>query len=254
MRGVLCVILFLFPFSLKGEANYGENDHRFQFSVIPIAWQEKVEFELLIKNNEDTPLYFEFPTSQYFEISVTDPSGQEVYRYSKGRFFLQALQTIKIDPHQTYRKVESWDYIVNGKRAPAGQYTVTATLLPRKLNDKPLSNQQRIVNKVKFNLPAENPVIRNVKVEGSSGKYLITGDTKGSNGTLYYIVEDGHVEYIAEKPIKTPDGQDWEHFKIEVDIPKEKLPTNGTLLLNVYERSSENQIRNNYPVILEKFY
>jgi hypothetical protein len=158
VRGVLCVILFLFPFSLKGEANHGENDHPFQFSVTPIAGHEKVEFELLIKNTGDYPLSFEFPTSQYVEISVADSSGHEVYRYSKGRFFLQALQTIKIDPHHTFRKVEKWNYQVNGQRVPEGQYTVTATLLPRKLNDQPLSNNQRLVSKVKFNLPADGPV------------------------------------------------------------------------------------------------
>lgn len=158
VRGVLCVILFLFPFSLKGEANHGENDHSFQFSVTPIAGHEKVEFELLIKNTGDYPLSFEFPTSQYVEISVADSSGHEVYRYSKGRFFLQALQTIRIDPHQTFRKVEKWNYQVNGQRVPEGQYTVTATLLPRKLNDQPLSNNQRLVSKVKFNLPADGPV------------------------------------------------------------------------------------------------
>jgi hypothetical protein len=155
VRGVLCVILFLFPFSLKGEANYGEINHPFQFSVTPIAGHEKVEFEILIKNLGDNPLSFEFPTSQYVEISVADTSGHEVFRFSKGRFFLQALQTIKIDPHQTYRKVEKWNYQVNGQRVPEGQYTVTATLLPRKLNDHPIKNKQELVSKKKFNIPEE---------------------------------------------------------------------------------------------------
>jgi hypothetical protein len=155
VRGVLCVILFLFPFSLKGEANYVEINHPFQFSVTTIAGHEKVEFEILIKNLGDNPLSFEFPTSQYVEISVADTSGHEVFRFSKGRFFLQALQTIKIDPHQTYRKVEKWNYQVNGQRVPEGQYTVTATLLPRKLNDHPIKNKQELVSKKKFNIPEE---------------------------------------------------------------------------------------------------
>lgn len=150
MRIVLSVILFLFTFNLQGEASNGEPFH---FSVVPHAGNESVEFELLIKNNGETPLYFEFPTSQYYEITVTDPSGNEVYRYSKGRFFLQALQTIKIEPQQTYRKVENWDYKVNGDILPAGEYTVTATLLPRKLNDKPFTNNQTLVSKMKITLP-----------------------------------------------------------------------------------------------------
>ena len=153
MRISLCLLLFLFPFSLKGEASYGEHNHQFKFSVTPIVGNEKVGFQLLIENNEDSPLHLEFPTSQFYEITVTDQSGQEVYRYSKGRFFLQALQTINIGPHQTYRKVENWDFKVNGKRVPAGKYTVTATLLPRKLNDHSLSNKQILVSKIEFNVP-----------------------------------------------------------------------------------------------------
>ncbi|WHY02074.1 BsuPI-related putative proteinase inhibitor [Neobacillus sp. DY30] len=153
MRIILCLILFLFPFNIKGEASYGEQNQQFQFSVFPIVGNEKVNFELTIKNNQQLPLSFEFPSSQFYEITVSDASGHEVYRYSKGRFFLQALQTLTIEPNQTYRKVENWDYKVNGKRVPTGKYTVTATLLPRKLNDKPLSNKQTLVSKTEIHLP-----------------------------------------------------------------------------------------------------
>ncbi|MFP7295761.1 BsuPI-related putative proteinase inhibitor [Neobacillus niacini] len=149
------MVLFLFPFSLIGEANYDEYNRPFQFSVNPIAGHEKMEFEIVVNNVSSNPLSFEFPTSQYMEISVTDSSGREVYRYSKGRFFLQALQTIKIDPHQTFRKVERWNYQVNGQRIPEGQYTVTATLLPTKLNDHPIKNKQGLVSKIKINIPAQ---------------------------------------------------------------------------------------------------
>lgn len=150
MKIVLSLMLFLFPFSVKGEASYGEPFH---FSVIPHAGNEGAEFELLIKNKGEASLQLEFPTSQYYEITVTDQSGNEVYRYSKGRFFLQALQNLKIEPLQTYRKIESWDYKVNGKRVPPGEYTVTATLLPSKINEKSLDNSQTLVSKVKFTLP-----------------------------------------------------------------------------------------------------
>lgn len=153
MRIIFCLLLFLFPFSIKGEASYGELNQQYQFSVLPIVGREEVKFELTIKNNQELPLYFEFPSSQYYEITVTDASGHEVYRYSKGRFFLQALQTITIEHGQTYRKVENWDYKVNGKRVPAGKYTVTAALLPRKLNDKPLSNKQTLVSITEIHLP-----------------------------------------------------------------------------------------------------
>jgi hypothetical protein len=156
VKTLLSTILFLFPFSLMGEANFAENEPQFQFSIVPLAGQDHVDFEIFIKNEGDIPLVFEFPTSQLIEITVTDQKEKEVYRYSTGRFFLQALQTIKIEPQQTFRKITKWNYHMNGEKVSKGQYTVTAALMPRKLNEQPISNKQNLISKKKFTIPEGN--------------------------------------------------------------------------------------------------
>jgi hypothetical protein len=239
---------------MTGDAANNDNGPNFQVTVIPVAGPEYAEIEILLKNYEDFPLHFDFSTSQMFEISIIDQAGKEVYLYSKGRYFLQALQTVKIEPKKALKRIERWDYQVNGKRVPEGEYTVNVTVIPKKLNDEPIKNRKRLASSRKMYVPPENTAFRKVKVEGQQGHYLITGEARPKNGVFFYSVEDGHNEYIREKKLRTTgQNSDWEHFKIEIQLDEKKLPAQGTLLLNLYERTNKNLLRNTYPVILEKF-
>jgi hypothetical protein len=100
----------------------------------------------------------------------------------------------------------------------------------------------------------ENIVFRSVKVAGTHGNYLISGKTKLKSGYIYYNVEDGHFQYIAETNIQiSRDDFNWNEFQIEIQIHEDKLPDNGSLILNLYERTNKNQMTNIYPVLLECF-
>lgn len=100
----------------------------------------------------------------------------------------------------------------------------------------------------------EDIVFRSVNVAGTHGNYLISGKTKLKSGFIYYNVEDGHVQYIAETNIQiSRDDFNWNEFQIEIQIHEDKLPDNGSLILNLYERTNKNQITNLYPVLLEFF-
>ncbi|WP_051591053.1 BsuPI-related putative proteinase inhibitor [Bacillus sp. UNC438CL73TsuS30] len=258
MKNLLCIFLLFFSFHTNTFANGNErnvSDSPFTFNVIPSAGPESVEFEFLLKNEGAIPLKLEFPTSQLFEITVTDKSGNEVYRYSKGRYFLQAFQTIKIEPKTSYKRIVVWDYMVDGKRAPAGEYNAHITLKPVNLNEEPISNREKLTIHKKIMIPEENSAFRHVKVNGNRGKYKISGEIKPSQRVFYYTVEDGHEEFVNETQIKL-DGkpQDWNSFTIQIQIPETKLPDNGSLILFLYERDHENKIIHSFSVTLEKFY
>jgi Immunoglobulin-like domain of bacterial spore germination len=101
---------------------------------------------------------------------------------------------------------------------------------------------------------AENPVFRNVIVSGEKGNYEVSGEARPIEGVFYYTVEDGHNEFISETArahqTKFPE---WSPFSITVNIDKKKLPVNGSLILNLYERSKkDNSIIHTYPVLLEQ--
>jgi hypothetical protein len=104
------------------------------------------------------------------------------------------------------------------------------------------------------NIATENLVFKKVVVSGDSGSYRVVGQVKSQNGSFYYTVEDGHHQQIQEtrKEI-SGDATEWSTFVLELKIPEELLPQNGTLMLNLYERNN-GAIVHNYPAVLEKFY
>jgi hypothetical protein len=254
MRIILCVMMLFFSIIIKTEAT-GVSDLNYQFYIITTAGSESAEIGLFLKNDGDIPLNFEFPTSQTFEISILNHAGREVYRYSKDRYFLQAFQTIRIDPHKSYKRRERWNYQFNGKRVPKGEYIVNATFKPIQLNDKPIKNRERLTSSQKLFVPEENTVFRHLTVEGNNGNYVVTGETRTEKGLFFYTVEDGHHEYIKEKKVvSSGEGSDWHSFKLQIQLPKEKLPHNGSLILHLYERGNGEKIIHSYPLVLEKFY
>jgi hypothetical protein len=231
------------------EANRQMPEPRFQFYAIPTAGPENAEFTMFLKNEGEIPLNFEFPTSQLVEIIVRNSLGEEVYRYSKGRLFLQAFQTVLIDPQKTFQRTVRWNYLYNGKRVPEGEYTVTASFRPTRLNNEQIQNRENLSVTQKMLIPNENPTFYQIKTEGSGGHYVVTGKTHAV--AFYYTVEDGHNEYGDEKQIKMLENNP--SFRLEIQIPVEKLPRKGSLILYLYERNQENKMVHSYPVVLERF-
>ncbi|WML43351.1 intracellular proteinase inhibitor [Neobacillus sp. PS3-40] len=105
-------------------------------------------------------------------------------------------------------------------------------------------------------IPTENnAAFRHIHVHGNKGVYLITGETNLISRVVFYSVEDGHVEFIHEKKLSVKKkSQKWTSFKIRMEIPNSKLPRNGSLILNLYERTSKGVTVHPYSVILEEFY
>lgn len=91
-------------------------------------------------------------------------------------------------------------------------------------------------------------MFQHVKVEGGGGHYTISGETERGDGKYFYLVEDGHDELVKEKPLLIKHS-----FKIKIDIPSSKLPQNGTVILNLYERNSLGKPVHSYPIVLERF-
>jgi hypothetical protein len=251
MRILMCTMLMA---GLFGTTTFAMGDRQlaapsFQFYIVPTAGPESAEFELSLKNDGEIPLNFEFPTSQLFEISVQNSKGEEVFLYSKDRFFLQAFQKIRIEPQKTFHRAVRWNYQFNGKRVPEGEYTVNVTFKPTRLNDEPIKNRENLSVTQKMFIPTKNPLFHHVNIEGTKGHYLVKGEAQSSK--FFYSVEDGHFEYVGEKQLYLTEKRP--SFQIEIQIPAEKLPKKGSLILYLYERNQENKMIHSYPVILERF-
>ncbi|NRD78400.1 intracellular proteinase inhibitor [Bacillus sp. BRMEA1] len=100
----------------------------------------------------------------------------------------------------------------------------------------------------------EAPLFHDIKVSGTNGNYVVTGESRMKTGKFLYSVEDGHVDLINESEVRTNGkGNSWKKFRLNIQILKEKLPKNGTVILNLYERGQDGKIKQIYPVVLQRF-
>ncbi|HEY0969477.1 MAG TPA: BsuPI-related putative proteinase inhibitor [Gemmatimonadales bacterium] len=84
---------------------------------------DEVEFALRVTNATDRRFELTFPSGQTHDVVVLDAAGREVWRWSEGRMFTQAVQTKLLGSEETASYVEKWR-----PEGRAGSYTVIATL------------------------------------------------------------------------------------------------------------------------------
>ncbi|WLR53881.1 BsuPI-related putative proteinase inhibitor [Mesobacillus subterraneus] len=258
MRKVSLLIILLLmavaPVLAIGEEKQPPANLEYSFYIDPVADPEKAEFEIILHNQGNTELSFEFPTSQKYEISVFDANKNKVYLYSEGKSFAQAFETLRLKPQEKMKWVESWDYSKSGKRVPEGKYTVIAQLKAISINGKPVGDKKLLTDTKTMYIPGENPVFKGVVTAGSNGIYEIKGEARPINGKFYYTAEDGHNQLIPETEVIPGEKyHQWNPFLLEISIPEAKLPQNGSVILNLYERSKDGEIIHTYPVLLERF-
>lgn len=103
-------------------------------------------------------------------------------------------------------------------------------------------------------IQVENAVFRNIMVKGKNGDYMVEGEASTKSGTFYYLVEDGHYEFISETKITMQEKQPkWASFNIKISIPKNKLPDNGTVAIYFYEKDQNNNMIHVQATVLEQF-
>lgn len=102
--------------------------------------------------------------------------------------------------------------------------------------------------------PPCNNAFCNVNVNGSGGTYIVSGEARVFEAVMNYAVEDGH-DYLMEGHHAVGEGAPaWSPFAIEIHIPPEQQPANGTLMLELFEYSAKDGSRINVmPIALESF-
>ncbi len=215
------------------------------FSVKAIPGEEGAEIQLVLFNNCERDRSITFPTSQQFDFIIKNKEGRVIYRYSEGKSFLQALQTIHLKKGQTKVWNERWSYIQGGTRVPEGVYTIEALFGGEDMEG--FNHPLQAVGS--FTVPEENPSFRDVKVREVKGRYTISGQACVSNGSFYYSVEDGHRVLLSETLLKVnKEAPNWSDFSI---ILPEMRGKNGKLIMSLYERDDgDGKIIHPYVIIM----
>ncbi|KQL55003.1 hypothetical protein AN964_16830 [Heyndrickxia shackletonii] len=194
------------------------------------AYADHLEIKLIVRNNSDKDVKLEFPTSKLYDFSIMD-GKREVFRLSKGRFYLQAFQYVNIPSGKEKVWTINWDYKSNGQRISSGKYTLIAELLPSKINGIPKSTQY--VTKQEFTVPS----LHDIQIEGRAGNYTIKGVLEDSNEKYYYTVDDGHRIILKKKAIRI--SGDTNTFQITLRLPHEIFAQNESLIFSIFNSKDE---------------
>lgn len=101
-----------------------------------------VEMVLRIQNTGDAPVRLLMPTGQQYDF-VVRRDGQEVWRWSQGRVFTQAVTFLTLAPDETQTFTVVWNQRDNrGNAVAPGRYTITGLVTHR--GDVPLQDEREI--------------------------------------------------------------------------------------------------------------
>ncbi|QQZ08242.1 BsuPI-related putative proteinase inhibitor [Heyndrickxia vini] len=201
----ILIITCLIPLQAKAERD----------GLSMISWNvhltpkpNQLDIELIVSNTGDSDVTLEFPTSQYYDYSIYDASNKEIFRFSKGRYFLQAFQYVNLPKGTNKVWKSSWDYTSQGKKQEEGMYMVKATLLPTKINgERPT---KRYVASTEFSIP----LFKDFTIKKLDNGVIVTGETFHPLTGYSYSVDDGHNELIKKTPLNTKN----EEFALELPI------------------------------------
>lgn len=124
-----------------------------RLTVDALENSNSVQFVIKLFNNTDSGKNIEFRSSQKYEIYVMNSQGKEVYRYSRGRMFTQAIETMHLPSGESRTWKETWDYISGGKRVEPGEYRVVVNLVGK-------------TEDVKIHFALDSFIISNVNSDG----------------------------------------------------------------------------------------
>jgi hypothetical protein len=82
---------------------------------------DAVTFAFTVENDASAPADLQFRSGKLADVAVFD-DGDEIWRWSDGRVFTQALRTETLDPGESLVHEMTWG------DPPAGEYTAEATL------------------------------------------------------------------------------------------------------------------------------
>ena len=92
-------------------------------SSLDVRVADGVRFALHVTNEAQKSLELTFPDGQTHDIVVLDAAQREVWRWSDGRMFTQALQTRVLDEDETASYEAAWP-----ARSAHGAFTAVASL------------------------------------------------------------------------------------------------------------------------------
>lgn len=112
----------------------------------------KVVFDFELFSHHTSPVDLTFSSGQQFELVITDASGNEVYRYSDGKFFTMMLVNKTINPGESLKWQDEWDMTdKDGVKLTSGTYKAEITILAYETEGTEIDKDQ-LTRTIEFSL------------------------------------------------------------------------------------------------------
>lgn len=164
----------------------------------------KVIFDFELVNNFPVAKELQFGSGQQFEVVITDERGEEVYRFSDGKFFTMALIYKTIQSGETLKWQDSWDLTnKEGKKLTTGEYQAEIIILANPVDGGEELDRSQLRTVIKFNL---NEIVKTDILE------LSFGDNNQANeqGIISPELARELIEEITEELIQAIKNRDGE--------------------------------------------
>ncbi|MRX73484.1 hypothetical protein GJU40_15175 [Bacillus lacus] len=234
MFSIIFVLCLMAGCSQSQEAEEVGNDvteNTVQLSVDAREDSEQVRFAIDLLNQTEEEVTFEFRSGMRYEIRVLNEDGKEVYRYSKGRMFTQAIEYVTLGPGESETYVETWNYQDEGSRVPEGNYKVFVTFTGEAAGLDVLTAEED------FTIPPLHSSFRNVRVFQHDQHLEVTGDVNSSGNEFHYSIEDGHNEVVEKSSEAVPKKGEWASFSLQ--IPGNFSEHNRQLMLLLFNEEEK---------------
>lgn len=111
----------------------------------------KVVFDFKLMSHYTNPLELMFSSGQQFEVTITDESGTEVYRFSDGRAFTMAIVYKTINPGDAFKWQDGWDMTnKDGEKLTSGNYKAVIKILAKSESDSEKIDESELTATVEF--------------------------------------------------------------------------------------------------------
>jgi hypothetical protein len=241
----LIVITSLLIFSIlsacsKGKEKKAQGNESVSSQLNPVLSVQQrndgIDFLIALENQSNHTVTLKFDSSKMFDITVTDTTGKENYRHSKGKKYKQDTEKVQIKAGASHLWKAKWK--LSPEDRTAGIYKVKAVFNPSKVTPGSIKSENLVVTE---NLTLQsgladlkNNSFRNIHFTGTDGEYKVSGEARVFEASFAYLVTDGH-EVFVEQHAQTAEGAPaWAPFSFEIKIPEEDLPINGTLMLELF--------------------
>ncbi|HOQ38157.1 MAG TPA: BsuPI-related putative proteinase inhibitor [Acetivibrio sp.] len=113
----------------------------------------KVVFDFELVNNYSEPKDVMLGSGQQFELTITDEKGEEVYRYSDGKFFTLALVTETINPGESLKWQDAWDMTdKEGNKLTSGKFKAKIDILVVPEDESQVIEESQFTTVIEFEL------------------------------------------------------------------------------------------------------